>query len=641
MTMRQAFKKITISLSKILFLSSLLLCGCSLYIHAQIITTIAGIGPSGPGGTFSGDGSPAIFAGLSNPGGIAIDTSGTILFVDYGNRRIRKITPAGIITTIAGNGTLTDSGDGGPATAAGLLTPWGLALDHAGNIYVTNNSGRVRKISPAGIITTFAGNGTFGHSGDGGPATAAQLESALDITVDVVNNVYFSDGNLIRKVDAAGTITTIAGAVTAGFSGDGGPATAARLNAVHGVKIDGTGNLYIVDRENLRVRMIDPSGIITTIAGTGVLGYTGDGGPATLAKLCYPEGVTIDSAGNIYLTDCMNYAVRVINTAGIITTIAGTGWLGFSGDGGPATAAQLYRPSLMAIKGGNMYITDGWNHRIRMISPNNHAPRYTGPHLQTTLACADFISLGALLAVRDSDVAQTVAWTAVYGPLHGVVTLPYSMATTGGVIVPSGILYAPASGYSGPDTIIVRATDAFSSDTTIIAITAWLPPVVGPITGPSDVCRFDSIVLADTTLSGTWSGSGSHALVSGGHVFGLSAGPDTVYYSRTNICGTTTISHPVMVLDCTLGETSSRPSPGEVLRVWPNPNEGAFFVELNSGSLDEVRVVVTNTVGEKVKEMTVPANKPTEIKMDMAPGVYFLSVLTADGSFREKVVLSK
>jgi trimeric autotransporter adhesin len=336
---------------------------------AGTITTIPGDGMLG----FSGDGGPATNAQLSSPQGVAVDGAGNVYIADLGNDRIRKVSPAGIISTVAGNGVLGYSGDGGPAIAAQLWSPEGVAVDGASSLYIADfGSNRVREVSPAGIITTVAGNGTYSYSGDGGPATSAQLYSPGGVAVDGAGNLYIADtsNNRIRRVSPAGIITTVAGNGTTGFSGDGGPATSAQLNEPAGLAVDGAGNLYIADTDNFRIRKVSTAGIITTIAGNGKPGYTGDGGPAASTGLSYPAGVALDGAGNLYIADTGNERTRKVSPEGIISTVAGNGVFGYSGDGGPATNAQLYWPEGVAVDGGgSLYIADSRNSRVRKVSP--------------------------------------------------------------------------------------------------------------------------------------------------------------------------------------------------------------------------------------------------------------------------------
>ena len=248
-----------------------------------------------------------------------------------------------------------------------------MAVDSAGNVYVADQENhQVRRIDTAGVISTIAGTGEDGFSGDGGPATEAQLSVPRGVAVDSAGNVYVADvGNQrVRRIDTAGVISTIAGTGEDGFSGDGGPATEAQLSVPHGVAVDSAGNVYVADVGNQRVRRIDTAGVISTIAGTGEDGFSGDGGPATEAQLRGPAGVAVDSAGNVYVADVGNQRVRRIDTAGVISTIAGTGEDGFSGDGGPASEAQLRGPAGVAVdSAGNVFIADPGNHLVRKLTP--------------------------------------------------------------------------------------------------------------------------------------------------------------------------------------------------------------------------------------------------------------------------------
>ncbi len=299
-------------------------------LKAQIITTIAGNGT----GLYSGNGGQATAAELHYPLGVTIDAAGNIYISDTENDCIRMINTGGIITTIVGGGS-GGLGDGGQATAATLYNPYNIAFDAIGNMYV-NDFGhhRIRKVNTLGIISTIAGTGTAGYSGDGGPATAAKLYNPCGISVDIIGNLYIADFSnyRIRMINTVGIITTIAGNGIRGYSGDGGQATAAQLGGNDGVALDVEGNIYITDSWNMRIRKISTTGIISTIAGTGFGigtgygGYSGDGGQATSAELDWPGQIVVDSIGNIYFSDSQNHVVRKINTSGIIATIAGDGF---------------------------------------------------------------------------------------------------------------------------------------------------------------------------------------------------------------------------------------------------------------------------------------------------------------------------
>ena len=338
-----------------------------------LITTFAGNGTPG----YSGDAYAATDASLYAPNGVALDGAGNLFIADAGNRRIRRVDKGtGEITTVAGNGTNGFSGDGGLATSASLSVPVGIALDNKGNVFFADYyaNSRIRRIDAVtGIITTVAGNGTVGFSGDGGPATSASLYYPSGVAVDKAGNLFIADPNnqRIRRVDAStGIITTVAGNGAYGYGGDGGPAVNATLGFPRYVALDGAGNLFIVDALTNRVRRVDIStGIITTVAGNGVAGYNGEGILATSANLNLPLAVALDGADNLYIVDSSNQRVRHVDAStGIISTVAGNGVYGFSGDGGPATSASLAGPEDVAIDAyGNLFIADYFNQRIREV----------------------------------------------------------------------------------------------------------------------------------------------------------------------------------------------------------------------------------------------------------------------------------
>lgn len=335
---------------------------------AQTITTFAGTGLA----TYGGDGGQATAAQLSNPTGIALDASGNVYISDYNNHRIRKVSPNGVISTFAGNGNGGYTGDGGLATNAELNLPSTLIFDAAGNAYIADHANScIRKVSASGIITTIAGTGTAGYSGDGGPATSAQLSYPTGLVFDAQGNLFVADrsNNVVRKITPAGIITTFAGTGIAGFSGDGGPATNAQFADVNGIDFDAAGNLYIADKYNNRIRKVNTAGIVSTFAGTGVQGYGGDGGPAANANLNLPFGITFDQAGNAYIDDWNNMRIRKILPSGIISTYVGNGIAGFSGDGGLANNAQInYSEKVSFDKFGNLYVPDASNQRVRKIT---------------------------------------------------------------------------------------------------------------------------------------------------------------------------------------------------------------------------------------------------------------------------------
>jgi len=437
-----------------------------------LLTLIAGNGTS----VSSGDGGSAAAAGLSHARGLALDRAGNLLIAEASAHRIRKVSPEGVISTVAGNGTRGFSGDGGLATTAQLNLPGGVAVDAQGNLFIADsNNQRIRKVAPDGMISTVAGNGVSGFGGDGGPAASAMIGETLGIAADAKGNLFIADARnqRVRQITPNGIINTVARITQAGwfgspvgvavdeagnlfvadsffhtiwknpqdglsavagdcrlafnsdtlhylypcnggFRGDGGPATAALLLGPSAVAVDATGNLFIADSYNNRIRKVTPNGVIGTVAGNGTERFTGDDGPATAALLNNPTDVAVDAAGNLFIADRANYRIRKVTPPGIISTIyggraafvepesiavdgkgnlwiawsnsnriqkvspdgvistvAGNGRAGFSGDDGPATAAQLNFPRAIDVDAqGNLFIADMANYRIRKVTPD-------------------------------------------------------------------------------------------------------------------------------------------------------------------------------------------------------------------------------------------------------------------------------
>jgi sugar lactone lactonase YvrE len=364
-----------------LFFLIMFFCASS---FAQNINTIAGIGSS----SFSGDGGLAVSAELAQPVSVIRDGSGNVYISDQGNHRIRKITfSTGNISTIAGSSTSGFSGDGAAATSAKLNYPAGIAIDGSGNIYIADQGNqRIRKITAAtGNISTIAGTGTAGFSGDGGAATSAQLNNPVAIALDASGNIYISDqyNQRIRKINAStGNISTIAGTGTYSYSGDGAAATSATFQNPAGIEVDASGNIYVADLFSHVIRKITAStGLISTIAGSGTAGYSGDGSAATSANLNYPTDIAIDDSGHLYISVQYSHRIRKVNAVtGNISTVIGTGTLGYSGDGGLATSAQINYPTgVTADGGGNLYVADRENHRIRFVCNYMVKPTVTSP----------------------------------------------------------------------------------------------------------------------------------------------------------------------------------------------------------------------------------------------------------------------
>ncbi len=604
------------------------------------ISTFAGTGISG----YSGDGGAATLAQVMDIRGVNVNKNGQVYFADS-SHRVRKVSSAGIITTYAGNGTGGFSGDGGSATLANLL-PGGTAIDTTGNIYIAV-AGRIRKIStcdsslalppitgPAtvqagtsitlinaiaggrwyttapeiatvnrygvvtglapgvdsiyyalsntcrttavraivsvtattcNIMTTVAGTGTRGYRGDGGAATAARLAAPAGVTTDDSGNVYFTDLNnhVVRKIDITGTITTIAGTGSAGFSGDGGPATAAQLFIPWGITVDRRGNIFVAEGGNNRIRKISASGIISTVAGSGAAGFSGDRGPATAAKLRFPIGVALDLAGNIYVSDVANNRVRKINTSGVITTVAGNGSGGFSGDGGPALSAKLSSPESVTFdRMGNMYISDEGNNRIRKVNNRGIITTFAGtggadfggdggPATAAQLWGNDEIMIDKMGNMLVADVnnhrIRRIDTNGIITTLAGNGVAGYggdsSVSIAGRLNHPVGLCISKK--------MVIYICD--QSNNKVRKVNPGIP-ILGPMVGPREVCLHTTITLTDTTIGGTWLSSDTTIapISSSGSVSGIAVGTNIISFLASNGCGTAIDADSFRVLSLTV-----------------------------------------------------------------------------------------
>jgi hypothetical protein len=391
---------------KIVLSTVVLLCFQS-FGWAQIIVPIAG-----NGGTVFTDG-PATAAMLDVPLRIAFDDSDNLLICDMNNVRLRKVKPSynGFMTTIAGTGGSGYWGDGGPATAAGFKGIIDVAVDKTGSIYIADaDDHRIRKIDKGGIITTIAGTGIAGYNGDGIAATSAMLNSPHAVKVDDSGNVYIGDryNFRLRKVDTFGIISTICGTGGCGFSGDGGPAIDAQTNGLMAIALDTSGNIFFSD--TVRIRKIAVDGTITTIAGNGVLAFAGDGGPATTASI-RPAGIFVDKTGVLYIADDINNRIRKVGVDGVINTIAGTGMAGISGDWGPPLLATLCAPNGIAVNvDGDIYFSNQCSARVKMITNKD----ITSVRTEATVLPAMVIA---------PNPAQGTMWVTLKGQWLGLVKI--------------------------------------------------------------------------------------------------------------------------------------------------------------------------------------------------------------------------
>ena len=534
------------------------------------ITTLAGSGEDG----FSGDGSGATNAELSDPFGVAVDGSGNLFIADSGNQRIRKVAANGIITTVAGNGTVGYSGDGGAATNAALNYPQGLAVDGLGNLFVADTSNAcIRKVAPNGIITTVAGNGTFGYSGDGGLAANAALNNPESVAVDGLGSLFIADtdNSRIRKVNPSGIIATVAGDGTFGFSGDDSTATIAALDHPFGAAVDDSGNLFIADTYNQRIREVAPNGIITTVAGDGIPGYFGNGWPAVAAEMHFPESMVVDASDNLVFADSDNERIRKIYDLVFITTVAGDGTAGYSGDGGAATLAELNNPEGVAMDDlGNLFIADAANNRVRQVgqSPTltltsvllsnsgNYDVVITSPYESITSAVA---------TVTVAQANPVVKWTNPAPIIYGTPLSSKQLNATASV--QGSFYYTPGDGTvldSGSNTLSAIFTPYDATDYT--SATNIVPMEVLPAT----------MIVAASNASRAF-GQTNPLLT--GNITGLTNGdPVTATYS----CSATAESP--------IGAYTVVPA-----LVDPNDRQTNYTVSLVNGWLSVTDVTVTNT----------------------------------------------
>ncbi|MBX2906840.1 MAG: Ig-like domain-containing protein [Taibaiella sp.] len=645
-------KKLYISLCAAIAAISLPMMASAQCTPTPVISTIAGNHTRG----YSGDGGPANEAQMRSPYAIAVSATNELYIADYFNHAIRKVSGFGIITTVVGDGTAGFTGDGGPASAARLNGPAGISFDVVGNMYIADKfNERIRKVDAAtGIITTVAGNGAHGGwngaaFGNGGPATAAALTYPVATVFDPLGNMYIADNGsqTVRKIDTAGVITRFAGTHAGGYNGDGIAATAAKLNNPRGLAVDAGGNVYISDCWNNRIRKVDPSGQISTFAGTGVKGYSGDGGPATDAQIFGSWGITTDICGNLYICDYDNYVVRKVGPGGTISTYAGNHLRGYTGDGGTPDSARVYLPSSLAMTygGAQIFIADYGNIVVRGVGGSGFGARaFTGGTTQEIHACKNSagISIDNLMAIPDAVEGKTETWTVSVDPEFGTLSgFTTSVEAKGGMVVPKGLVYTPKKDFTGTDEFTVQMTDGTTTASTTITVYVDELPNAGALTA-TNVTRENSVTMSNPTgdAGGAWTSSDEKIATvdANGVVTALNNGIVTIAYTVSNNCGSKSASANVVAKVSDL-------QPGQV-SAFPNPSTGTFRLDFASEVDQAMHLVATDVTGKVVYTADMQAtagintwsvNLPANIQR---PSLLRLSVMDASGRKLETLTVS-
>jgi NHL repeat-containing protein len=601
------------------------------------INLFAGNGVRG----FGGDGGTATNANLDLPVGVSIDGSGNVLIADTGNQRVRLVS-GGVIQTLAGGGT---GGDGGPALSALLAGPYNVTEDQAGNLYIADTgNNRIRKVS-SGTISTIAGTGSAGYTGDGGPATSAMLNGPTSVAVDASGNVFFSDtGNAVVRKIAGGTITTVAGSGNSCFPttsacGDGGPATSAGITWPLTVAVDSSDNLYIADYFAFKVRKVNgATQIISTVAGVGIAGRTGDGGPATAAKLDHPSSVALDSKGSLFISDQFNNKVRKVDAGGTITTYMGTGKTCLCGDGGPAINGSMWNPLEVVtdpsdnvfVGGGNANVVQRINGATGIwgtVAGNALKPLVGGfsgdGGLATQATLANFgLTVDAQNNLYIADEGTNRIRTVHLTP---AATLPTQPVNFGNVPINTASQAKPlkltSSGGVDLNLTAISITGTNASNFSQTNNCGSLPALLGV-----DSTCTTSIVFTPTfygqakaTLSFTDSAANSPQLVSlsgSGPDFSISNSPTSITIARGSNGPVTTTLKPIAGFNQTISvtcigapaNTTCTPSPNSV--TLDGVNNGTSTVTIAVGA-----TAVPGTYTLTVKGAFVPLQHPATIKL--------------------------
>ena len=596
-------------------------------LHTNIIYTVAG---SDSLQGFYGDGGLADTAQFSNPTGLTFDQSGNLYVADTYNYRIRKINVTnGVISTVAGNGS-TDgySGDGHPADSASLNLPQGLAVDFAGNTYIADTyNNRIRKIAAStNIISTIAGNGTTGFIGDSIAATFAALNFPTSVYLDTSNNLYIADtyNQRIRVINQqTNYITTLAGNGSISYSGDGAMATFSNLWGPQGIASDTAGNLYISDTQNNRIRKINAtSGIITTLAGNGLQGFSGNGTQAIAATLNNPNGIAVDQRGNVYFCDQNNHCIReVVDSSASIITIAGTGVAGYTGDGDTASLAQLNSPAGIAIDAsGNLFIADEGNSCIRKITFSPYSP----------------------------PIISTVAGTgaAGYAGNGSLATLSQLYSPTGVAVDNSGNLYIADQGNSSIRVVSGATGSITSIDSLAIAANNWSPTGIfvsanGTIYFSSDFNSNSVTAIAgDLTSTSVLIGTGTAGFSGDGGLPSMAQlnNPNGLTFDKWGNFYVADAGNNRIRKITNLPSSIKTLTPNSLfLKYYPNPVSSTVMVTTDPNVIEELQLI--DAQGNTIQTNYVKAEITTINVAALAPGIYYLRAIGQTATTTEKLVV--
>ncbi len=647
-------------------LTGLAVASC-LLAHGQNISTYAGTGVAGN----SGNGGPATAATFYYPTDIKFDGSGNGYIADYQNGVVRKVNSSGIVSVFAGGGFSTPA-NGLAATSVYLYSPSQLAVDGSGNVYITDvERAQVYKVNTSGILSIVAGSGLSGFSGDGGPATAASLYYPRGLAIDAAGNLYIADVDnyRVRMVNTSGIISTFAGNGTFGMPSSEVAATTAAVGYPVALAVDAGGNVYIAESDHSIVQKVTPDGIIHNFAGNGISGFSGDGGSATNAELYSPQGLGVDIGGNVYIAVTANRRVRVVNHNGIINTIAGNGIYGSTGDGGPAINAEFMSPIAIGFdQTGNCYVADEEASKIRtfqaVVGPGAMCVGSTfgmslgvsgGTWSSTNSTIATVSATGLISALRTGiDTIQCTYGGGVInaivrvdstwaGKIYGNSTICYDQMDTltaqtpgGDWSVVSGSVYFMGNGIftpfaTGLTVIKYSVSNACGLYSTLFPVNIVPMPPTGVITGGDSVCVNHTVVYAESQPGGIWgvSGSGVSVTASGAATFD-SVGLVVLTYTVSNMCGTQTAYYGIDVLataDCQyiINGVSGLAVRDEDFVLSPNPGNGTVFVDLTTADPDQVNYTITNMMGANVFSASSVANNKLELNTGLPGGVYLVT----------------